>query len=175
MKHCAINFLTFAMCAVLSTTAYGDPGTPRFAADLSGAQEVVVVDGTFIPGGTDTDAEGRIRARFDRSFTTVAVNLRIEGLAGEFAAAHFHCGRPGQNGPVAFGLVNPGPLALNGRRIRGTLTNANFTGADCVEAIGRPVNNIAALAFAMRAGLIYINVHSVVFPAGEIRGQMRMQ
>jgi hypothetical protein len=52
------------------------------------------------------------------------------------------------------------------------LTNLDFTGADCTPIVGRPVNNIAALAFAMRNGLIYANVHTDVFPAGEQRGQM---
>ncbi len=56
----------------------------------------------------------------------------------------------------------------------GTLTNADITdvGADCVPAIGRPVNNIASLAFAARDGLIYANVHTVANPPGEIRGQL---
>ena len=143
-----------------------------FKATLSGAQEVVVQDGMFVPGGTDTDATGRIDARFDKGFTSVRVHLRIEGLTGTFAAAHFHCGRPGENGPVAFGLVGPGPLVFDGKSIRGTLTNLDFTGADCSALVGRPVNNIVALAFAMRDGLIYANVHSDLFPAGEIRGQM---
>lgn len=151
--------------------AYADDR--RFEATLSGAQEVVFNEGgTFVPGGTDTDASGRIHAKFEHAFTDVRVNLTINGLTGTFAAAHFHCGRPGQNGPVVFGLVNPGQLEFDGQRIRGTLTNADFTGADCVEVVGRPVNNIVALAFAMRDGLIYANVHSDVFPAGEIRGQM---
>ena len=126
----------------------------------------------FIPGGTDTDATGRIEASFDKGFTKVRVNLRIDNLTGTFAAAHFHCGRPGQNGPVAFGLVAPGPLQFDGKGVRGTLTNLDFTGADCTELVGRPVNTIAALAFAMRNGLIYANVHTDVFPAGEHRGQM---
>jgi hypothetical protein len=148
----------------------------RFEATLSGAQEVVVDDaGTVVPGGTDTDASGRIDARFDKAFTDVRVHLMINGLTGTFAAAHFHCGRPGENGPIVFGLVNPGPLEFDGQRIRGTLTNADYTGADCSEVIGRPVNNIVSLAFAMRDGLIYANVHSDVFPAGEIRGQMLEQ
>jgi hypothetical protein len=144
----------------------------HFEATLSGAQEPVFDEDVFVPGGTDTDARGRINARFDKAFTALRVNLRVSGLTGTFAAAHFHCGRPGQNGPVIFGLVNPGSLEFDGKRIRGILTNTDFTGADCLEVVGRPVNNIVALAFAMRDGLIYANVHSDVFPAGEIRGQM---
>lgn len=155
----------------VASLAYADDR--RFEATLSGAQEVVFDEsGTLVPGGTDTDAAGRIHAKFDHAFADVRVNLTVNGLTGTFAAAHFHCGRPGQNGPVVFGLVNPGPLEFDGQRIRGTLTNADFTGADCLEFVGRPVNNIVALAFAMRDGLIYANVHSDVFPAGEIRGQM---
>ena len=59
------------------------------------------------------------------------------------------------------------------REVEGVLTNADFTGADCVPIIGRPVNNIAALAFAMEQGLIYINVHTTDNLPGEVRGQMR--
>jgi hypothetical protein len=144
----------------------------NFNASLSGDQEVVVDGDMVVPGGTDTDASGRITARFDRALTQVRVHLRIEGLTGAFFAAHFHCGRPGQNGDVVFGMVSPGMLEFDGERIRGTLTNADYTGADCTDEIGRPVNNLASLAFAMRDGLIYANVHSDLFPAGEIRGQM---
>lgn len=136
----------------------------KFEAKLSGAQEVMEAM---------TPARGRIVAKFDAAFTRVRVDLRIRGLTGDFVGAHFHCNRAGLNGTVAFGLVNPGPLSLVGNRIRGTLTNADFNNNDCVPNIGRPVNNIAALAFAMRDGLIYVNVHSVPdFAAGEIRGQM---
>lgn len=174
MKHYSTMFFTLVLVAWVasSTAAYAESGE-RFEADLSGAQEVVFdVNGTLVPGGRDTPADGSITVKFDKLFTMVEVNLKFDDLTGAFTASHFHCGRAGQNGPVVFGLVSPGPLDFDGRKIRGTLTNADFNGADCLPVIGRPVNNIAALAFAMKEGLIYINVHSSSFPPGEIRGQM---
>jgi hypothetical protein len=43
---------------------------------------------------------------------------------------------------------------------------------DCPTPIGMPINNIASLAFAMRDGLIYANVHTVANSGGEARGQL---
>jgi hypothetical protein len=166
------NILGLFFLLAMGLTGLANAADPDFEAALSGAQEVVFDGGNFVPGGRDTPATGTIRARFDKGFTKLTVNLKIDNLVGTFAAAHFHCARPGQNGPIAFGLQNPGPLAFNGRRIRGDLTNTDFTGVDCLPVVGRPVNNLAALALAMRDGLIYINVHSSLFPIGEIRGQL---
>jgi len=139
----------------------------EFEAELSGAQEV-----TDPAGGVDSDGEGKVKADFDGGLTEVKVRLSVEDLMGGFTRAHFHCGIAGQNGPIAFGLVDPGPCSFDGGRIRCTLTNSDVTPNDCETSIGRPVNNIAALAFAMRDGLIYLNVHTTDFAGGELRGQM---
>ena len=155
-------FFVFAMCVAGSAFA----GDVKFSATLSGAQEVSEVD---------TPATGKIKAKFDKGFTEVTVDLKIENLVGSLTGAHFHCARPGANSPVVLGLINPGPLSFDGKRIRGTLTNADFPVTDPCMAIGRPVNNIVSLAFAMQDGLIYVNVHSAVTPSGEIRGHMRKQ
>ena len=112
-----------------------------------------------------------VKAKFDKGLTQVNVDLNVENTVGTVTRAHFHCAGPGENGPIVFGLFDPGPLPV-GEKSKGTLTNDDFTGADCVSNIGRPVNNIAALAFAMRDGLIYANVHTSAFGPGEIRGQM---
>lgn len=170
------NVIGGVLAAILLATsgvAFGDNSKDErsfrdglsFTARLAGAQE---------GQGVDSDGAGSARVRFDAAFTKVFVDLRINSLTGSFTRAHFHCNRPGANGPIAFGLVDPGPLMLEGRRVRGVLTNADFTGADCLDVplVGRPVNNIAALAFAMRDGLVYLNVHTDLFPGGEIRGQM---
>jgi len=135
-----------------------------FKAVLSGAQEVP---------GNESRAFGVVTARFDPGFTRVFVNVELRGLEGDFRASHFHCNLAGANGPIGLGLQSPGPLMFDGKRLRGVLTNADFPDPEnCMGVIGRPVNNVASLAFAMREGLIYINVHSSDFPPGEVRGQM---
>jgi hypothetical protein len=139
----------------------------EFLAVLTGAQEV-----TTPPGGVTTDRTAIGTADFDPGFTRVRVHVRVSDPSN-IVAAHFHCGKPGENGPIVFGLFSPGPLALEGNSVRGTLTNAEANAAaNCVPLVGRPVNNIAALALAMREGLVYLNIHTSAFPAGEIRGQL---
>ncbi len=138
----------------------------EFGALLTGAQEV-----------PDNGSEGSARAtvRFDKGFTQLDVRIAIdlESLTGTLTRAHFHCAPAGANGPIPIGLIDPGDLVLDGNQIRGTLTNDDFAATDpCPAAIDLPVNNLAALAFAMRQGLIYLNIHTDVFPAGEIRGQL---
>ena len=172
MKNITMGVLAAALLAIAGAAIADDADEERsfgggvsFSARRSSAQEFQ---------GADSRGMGRAHVRFDAGFTKVFVDVRVDGLTGAFTRAHFHCNRPGANGPAAFGLVQPGPLVFDGRRVRGVLTNADFNGGDCaaVPFVERPVNNIAALAFAMRDGLVYLNVHTDLFPAGEIRGQM---
>lgn len=160
-----ITSLLIAISFVLMAPAvsFADD-TMHFAAKLSSAQSVPAPDGGIIHRAVAT-------ADFNLELSTVRVHLVVRD-GTHVVAAHFHCALPGDAGPVAFGLFSPGPLAFGGVQAKGTLTNADFTGSDCVPAIGRPVNTIAALAFAMREGLIYLNVHTTDNPAGEVRGQM---
>ncbi len=137
----------------------------EFEAELSTAQEVPEVTEDI------TIDEAEIEAEFSEDLSSVDVELEVDDPRN-VVAAHFHCALPGENGPVAFGLINPGSFEFDGDKAEGTLTNEDFTGVDCVPNVGRPVNNIAALAFAMRDGLIYINVHTSANPGGEVRGQM---
>ena len=141
----------------------GDKGGLRFEATLDGAQETANVI---------TDTTGKVTVKFNKALSELYVKLRIR--KGEnITRAHFHCARPGENGSIVFGVFDPGPLDLDDKGAEGTLTNADVVAApSCLTSIGRSVNNVAALAFAMRDGLIYFNVHSSAFPGGVIRGQM---
>ncbi|PTN11814.1 CHRD domain-containing protein [Nitrosomonas aestuarii] len=78
------------------------------------------------------------------------------------------------NGPVVaflFGPVDP-PVDVSNGALEVTLDNSDIILPETMDACGVPLNNIASLAFAMRAGKIYANVHSTAFPAGVIRGQL---
>ncbi|HSH31783.1 MAG TPA: CHRD domain-containing protein, partial [Candidatus Saccharimonadales bacterium] len=88
-------------------------------------------------------------------------------------AAHLHCAPVGQNGPVIaflFGNV-PGGFNVDGQLAAFRLTDANIlpAGTQCNPA----VTNITDLTAAIAAGNIYVNVHTVAHPNGEIRGQLR--
>jgi hypothetical protein len=143
-----------------------------FTGGLSGAQEVP--SSPLVPGGVETTASGSISVQFSPDLSSLQYRLEVNNAVGVIAA-HFHCGRAGQNGPIVANLFSsPSGVNVDGVLAERTLTNANFaaTAAECNAAIGRPVNNIASLAFAALDGLIYANVHTVTFPEGEIRGQL---
>ena len=138
-----------------------------FKARLSASQEVP---------SNDSEAKATIEVEFDKGFTKLEIELRVRDTLGAITRAHFHCAKPGENGPIAFGIFDPGPFPVpmdaTSIKIEGVLTNADFNNVDCIPNIGRPVNNLAALAFAMREGLIYANVHTIFRSGGEVRGQM---
>lgn len=167
MKSVYTATLISIIFLAVSSVAYSDDDDDlEFEAKLSPAQEVVEPD-----PATVTIRRSEVDVDFSDDLSKARVRLRVRPSTN-VTRAHFHCARAGQNGPIAFGLIDPGTFVFVGDEARGTLTNADFTGADCVPFIGRPVNNIAALAFAMRDGLIYMNVHTAANPGGEVRGQM---
>ncbi|MFU8817794.1 MAG: CHRD domain-containing protein, partial [Pseudomonadales bacterium] len=150
-----------------SSYAGADSQGLRFNAALSGAQIVPAVE---------TRAGAIARVEFDPAFTQVRVSFRTTGDL-HVTSAQLHCAPPGEVGPAVLQLLNPGPLFELRDRTAATLDHRHIAAATCAAASGidvrgrRSVNNIAALAFAMRDGLIYVSVDSLRFPQGELRGQ----
>jgi hypothetical protein len=171
-----VNSNTAAISALTGAT-----NQLQFTALLTGAQEVTLSPTPPPSPGVNTLTTGDITVVFDEGLTQAEFTLNVADAIG-VTQAHFHCGRPGQNGPIVVFLFPIGataagpPTDVDGLLAGGTLTNvstdANFLVTDCVPVIGRPVNNIASLFFAMRDGLIYANVHTAANPGGEIRSQL---
>ena len=124
----------------------------------------------------DSDAEGRFEIQFDCDFTEARFELKVE--AEDVLQAHLHCGDPEDNGSVVvflFGLF-PGGVDVDGTLSEFTITQANLdaVNADCMEEIGYQIETMEDLANAIAVGDVYANVHTVAFPAGEIRGQLEL-
>lgn len=146
----------------------------RFEAVLTGAQEVTsaIADPAQ---GVDTPTTGSLRLDVDEGQTRAEFRLVVRDGMG-VTQAHLHCAPAGVNGSVAvflFGFV-PGGANVDGTLAQGSFTNADLRPVDFAAnaACGVPVNNIAALVAAARAGRIYVNVHTLANPPGEVRGQL---
>lgn len=82
-------------------------------------------------------------------------------------AGHIHIGAFGNNGPVVVPLYsgkNVGPFS--GMMSSGTITAKDFDG----PLKGKTMDDLFA---AMKIGNAYVNVHSVKYPGGQTRGQIR--
>jgi CHRD domain len=91
--------------------------------------------------------------------------------------AHLHCGTAGANGPVVaflFGLVEEG-VAVDGNLASGVLTADDIVegidfGTDA--ACGLPITTVASLYNLILENKLYVNIHSVENPSGEVRAQV---
>ncbi len=73
-------------------------------------------------------------------------------------------GPASENGPVVAFLFGLDEAGVNMVEASGTITEA--------ELLGPLEGNFAGLVEALEAGNLYVNVHSLENPAGEIRGQI---
>lgn len=86
----------------------------------------------------------------DTTTRAMTATVTTAGIAG--TDAHIHMGAVGVSGPIIFPLTQTAP-GSGVWSTTATLTDAQLT--------------------SLRAGDYYFNVHSAVYPAGEIRGQIR--
>jgi hypothetical protein len=155
-----LTVLTVAFALALLST----PGIARadliFVTPLSGADEIPPTGSLAIGLAVFDLPDNELSIGFDISFGT---NAGGPPLTTPLAAGHIHFGVPGMNGPVI--LPFPGlPAGSTSGHFTGTLTAANLTPAG-------PIMTFADAVLALKAGNTYSNLHTTMFPGGEIRGQ----
>ena len=178
------------LTAVILSTAIATGGTPamshddehpghgkrRLRADLSGFGEVPTVS---------TTGRGSFRAVLNEDETEIAYRLDFQGLAGTVTQSHIHFGDHHTNGGISAWLcqtvTNPAPAGQtppmcgvpggSGPEAEGVITAANVIGP---TGQGIAAGEFAELVRAIKGGRTYANVHSNLFPGGEIRGKIRV-
>lgn len=124
----------------------GDEAARMFSAPLSGDQEVPPVT---------TDATGMSSYTISEDDTSIEFDISAEGLSGPATAMHLHMAAAGENGDV---VVD----------VSGSITNGDD---GSMTAMGT-ADLGDGIADAIRAGDIYLNIHTEENPGGEIRGQL---
>jgi hypothetical protein len=124
-------------------------------------------------------AEGRFTLSLNGQGTSLTYELSYSGLRGNVTQAHIHVAQPGVNGGIVIFLcsnLGNGPAGTQScpasGTISGTVAAANVVGSAAAQGVA--AGELARVVRAMRNGVTYVNVHSTLFPGGEIRGQLKL-
>lgn len=128
-----------------------------FRAKLSGSQEVPKVK---------TPARGSLKIIYTGG-REMSFQLNVDRITSP-TAAHIHRGKKGESGAPVAGLFG-GPLKMGkfkGILAEGLITEESLMG----ELEGKTVADLARL---MESGETYVDVLTVTYPLGELRGQIK--
>jgi CHRD domain len=172
MKRMAIVLGVVASAAV---TAIAQGGFKLIKESLTGYEEVPSVSTT---GG------GQFDARISNDESQIDWQLSYSDLEGAVQQAHIHIGNVGVNGGITvFLCTNLGngpagtqPCPAPPATISGTIVAAdvspNIPATAAARTQGLNTGELDELILAIRAGATYANVHSTLWPGGEIRSQI---
>ena len=148
----------------------------RVTTRLTGYQETPVT--------LNSAASGEFKARIRDHETVIKYELTYRDLSSMPTQAHIHFGRPATTGsivlflctnltpPTGVPLPPACPVPETVMPIEGTLTAADVI-ARPAQGIDAGAAGFAEMLKAIRAGAAYVNMHTMSFPSGEIRGGLR--
>ena len=127
-----------------------------------------------------SEGKGTLDLTLDRTASTLTFTLTYSNLSAPVTQSHIHFGKVHVNGSVVvffctnLGNGPPGTQACppGGGTVTGTITASNV--------IPVPSQNVSAGDFdaiedALESNTAYANIHTTSFPAGEVRGQVRLR
>jgi len=159
--------IVFAGFAFLTPYNSAAAATLTYDASLDGATEIP---------GTGSPGVGFAIVTVDTVAETMHVQEIFSGLESPTTASHIHCcGVQPTNLAVATTLPSfPGfPLGVTSGTFDNTFdmtSAASYNPAFITAEDGNVADAFAALLAGLNDGQAYINIHSVMFPSGEIRG-----
>ena len=138
---------------------------------LTGLKEVPVIS---------TTGHGEFHARISKDESEIAWELSYADLEGTITQSHIHFGPPNNTGGISVFLCANNPPIMNAPpgtqscpvpsgTISGVIVAANVIGP---TGQGIEAGALDELVAAIRDGKTYVNIHSSLWPAGEIRSQI---
>ena len=163
------------LAAAVTTVSAAGANAQQFQANFSGFQELGALNAET--GAILSTGQGTLALNLNQPAGTLTFTLTYSGLSEPVTQAHIHFGKvhvPG--GIIVFFCtnINNGPVGTQacpagGGTVSGTITGANIVGP---AAQNIPAGHFAGLVAALLSDTAYGNIHTIKFPAGEIRGQI---
>jgi CHRD domain-containing protein len=163
------------LAAAVTTASAAYANAQEFNAKFSGFNELGALNNET--GAIFSTGQATLTLNLNRQQQSLTYSLTYSNLVSPVTQAHIHFGKihvPG--GIMVFLCTNlgNGPPGTPGCPASGTVTGMLTQSS----VIGPAAQNIKpgdfdALAAALLSDTAYGNIHSVRFPAGEIRGQIR--
>ncbi|HKW73398.1 MAG TPA: CHRD domain-containing protein [Candidatus Dormibacteraeota bacterium] len=149
------------------TVVNANDGAMTFRATMSGFHEVAPIL---------TNGSGTFHATIKGNSMTYTETF--SDLSAPVTQSHIHFAEKGVNGSVFVFLCSNvgGPAGTPACPAGGGTVTRTVTAGDVLGVANQniPAGDFAALLRILRSGDAYVNVHTMKFPAGEIRGQVRI-
>jgi len=163
----AFTAVGLAAAIAVPTIAFGNartqngraPVSRTFVATLSGSATAVPASDPDGSGSASFTFEVKTPGGTTVGTANVCWDITYNGIDGTPVAAHIHAGGPGVNGPIVVPDPGPPPVSFTNLGVNGT--------HGCMDTIAANVEAIMATSQNF-----YVNVHTALFPAGAIRGQL---
>jgi hypothetical protein len=127
-----------------------------FTAELSGEEEVSEVD---------TNASGDAELTYLDGEDEIEYFVDVQNIV-DVTAAHIHEGQEGEEGDIVATLYDDSESGeIDGELASGTLIDSDLEG----PLAGQEIEDLVEM---IEDGEAYVNVHTVEYPDGEIRGQL---
>jgi hypothetical protein len=160
----ALAVIAVALLAVAPATA-----ETTFSAKLYARNEVPALS---------TFAIGEFSATMDDERTTVEYVLNFTKTDGQVLQAHIHFAQPGVNGGIMTFLcsnLGNGPAGTqvcppSGGTISGTIEADDIIASAAAQGVN--AGNMFEFTRALLQNVTYVNVHTDLFPGGEVRGNI---
>lgn len=143
-------------------------GVPAMEPVLLQAQLTADMEVQGVKEGTPDAASGLAIALLDRKNNELKFSLVYKGLSGRPSMAHFHRGKKGEEGPPVRTIFGKSenedvpPVAPEGNS---ALIKGVWNSKEDQQLTDERID-------ALLSGEIYINIHTELNPAGEIRAQL---
>jgi hypothetical protein len=170
MRHV---ILSVAVCTLAASAlpVQADP----FSATLSGFEEIGALNANT--GAILTDGEGSLQLNLDEASQTLNYTLSYSGLTSNVRQAHIHFGKVHVAGGIFVFLctnLGNGPAGTPACPPAGGTVSGTISAAAVLAVPGQNITagDFDAVIQIITSDTAYANIHTVNFPAGEIRGQI---